>query len=228
MKYFHALATRISIIFAFLPIWRRIWNPIEQLNGYQKYIASGGEDFFMDSIPTPLRGDKAVVLGGYLGESSIRLARLGYSVIAFEPVKDFADAILRRARKEAVNIEVVVAAALDHNRGVDLFIQGDETTLALGDSKSDLRVASVDFADWLNSQGEEIRLMEVNIEGAEFALLNLVIESGSIRRLNSIYIQFHNVQPQSSDEAEEIRSKLEVTHRQVWSFDWVWEKWERK
>lgn len=228
MRHFHTLATRIKILFAFLPVWRGIWNPIERLDGYQKYIASGGEDFFMASIPTPLQGDRAVVLGGYLGESSMRLAHLGYSVTAFEPVPDFAEEILRRSKQEEIDIDVVVAAAIGHSRGVDLLIQGDETTLAYRDSKPGLRVESLDFTEWLTIQAEDIRILEVNIEGAEYDLLNLVIDSGSIRRLDSLYIQFHNVGLQSALEAAEIRLKLEKTHRQVWTFEWVWENWERK
>jgi hypothetical protein len=73
---------------------------------------------------------------------------------------------------------------------------------------------------------ERIDLMKINIEGAEFDLLPAIIDSGLIKQINYIQIQFHNFVDGAVENRQLIRAALGRTHREMWNYDFVWESWE--
>ena len=59
---------------------------------------------------------------------------------------------------------------------------------------------------------ENIKLMKVNIEGGEYELLPRLIESGFIKRIRNIQIQFHEIDPESEISMEKICRDLTTPH----------------
>jgi len=73
-----------------------------------------------------------------------------------------------------------------------------------------------------------VDLMKINIEGAEYALLEHMIEVDVIKYIKDIQIQFHNFVEFAAERRQNIISVLTDTHSQSWCFLFVWESWERK
>ena len=68
--------------------------------------------------------------------------------------------------------------------------------------------------------------MKLNIEGAEFEVFDRLIETGLHDRIDCFLIQFHEYQATAREHRERIRSVLAKTHRLVWDFPMVWERWD--
>lgn len=172
----------------------------------------------------------AVVLGGFKGLSSRAFEAKGYRVVSFEPVPSFAEEIRNLAKRESLDIEVIEAAASDSEGELALEEKGEQTSQL--DSSSSVKgavvVQKVDFANWVRGCGLEIDILEMNIEGSEFDVLPRLLESEEIKSIVRLNIQFHKVSSDSQFLQQAIREALAKTHNLLWSFDWLWEAWERK
>lgn len=83
----------------------------------------------------------------------------------------------------------------------------------------------VDIAPFLQ---REVAVMKMNIEGAEYDLLDYIIRKGLHKNIKNIQVQFHKV-----DEMEyelfynQIKDKLSLTHELTYCYPYVWENWQR-
>jgi FkbM family methyltransferase len=72
---------------------------------------------------------------------------------------------------------------------------------------------------------ERIDYLKLNIEGAEYDLLDRLIEAGWVRRTRYLLIQFHEWIEGAHKRRWQIRRKLRATHDQVWNHPWIYELW---
>lgn len=80
----------------------------------------------------------------------------------------------------------------------------------------------------LLSKYDEIALVKINIEGAEYALLNHVIDAGLHKRIKDLQVQFHWIDGEPIEEMYgAIASKLRETHHLTFYYPFVWENWRR-
>ena len=71
--------------------------------------------------------------------------------------------------------------------------------------------------------------MKINIEGAEYKLLDRIIDTGLINNINHLQIQFHKKDIENPEyKREKAISKLSETHNNIWSYYYVWERWSNK
>lgn len=87
---------------------------------------------------------------------------------------------------------------------------------------------------------ERINLMKINIEGAEFPLLESMLgldqpRSGPdgqadelLSRIDCLQIQFHEWHPGAYGRYRRIARALRRTHKRTWHFSFVWEQWQRR
>ena len=68
----------------------------------------------------------------------------------------------------------------------------------------------------------------MNIEGAEFELLESIISSEAILLVSTLVVQFHKVEELSQYKKELLRNSLRKSHNSVMNFEWVWEVWQIK
>jgi len=80
---------------------------------------------------------------------------------------------------------------------------------------------------WNDLQLGQVDLMKINIEGAEFPLLEKMIEADLLRCVDCFMIQFHEWHPGAYGRRRRIRKELAKTHRLLWDYHFVWEKWVR-
>jgi hypothetical protein len=66
----------------------------------------------------------------------------------------------------------------------------------------------------------------LNVEGAEYAILNQLIDSGTVSQIQNIQIQFR-VSNNSEQDYKLIESRLKKTHKLTWRYPFVWENREK-
>ncbi len=88
-------------------------------------------------------------------------------------------------------------------------------------------ILSVDEA-WDSLALDRVKLMKINIEGAEFDLLERMIESELLDKVDCFMIQFHEWHPGAHLRRRRIRRVLARTHQLDWDYHFVWEKWTRR
>jgi hypothetical protein len=67
--------------------------------------------------------------------------------------------------------------------------------------------------------------MKINIEGGEYELLEHLINSGLVSRIRRMQIQFHDFVPDAVARRARLVEALARSHRQSWSYYFVWEEW---
>lgn len=167
-------------------------------------------------------------VGGFEGQwASDIVAMYGCRVHVFEPVTEFAGRIERRfARNPLVTVHPVGLSSEE----------ATTTATVAGDSSSHLRDGGVQVSIRLRPAGalmdelgcEQIDLMKVNIEGAEYDLLEHLTNSGLISRVRDLQVQFHAFVPDAADRVEALRASLQKTHYPTYQYDFQWENWRRR
>jgi FkbM family methyltransferase len=167
-----------------------------------------------------------VDLGGYEGQwTSDIVARYGCHVHVFEPVPQFARAIAARFRKNS--LVTVHDFGLGAEAGTLGLTLADDGTSALRGTgvPVDGRVERAD--DWFAKEAiTRVDLMKINIEGAEYELLEHLIETGLVLRIGHIQVQFHDFVSDAPARMKAIQEKLKKTHEPEWQYEFVWESWK--
>lgn len=178
----------------------------------------------------PGLGPDSLVLdiGGFEGSWADRIsAQYGSRIHIFEPHPGFADNL---AQKYEGNSRITVHPfALGSTDGVlDLSDAGDASSAVSG-AHAAVRGKVVDVARFMTEFPEgRIALAKINIEGGEYDLLPALAAADELARFDTIQVQFHLFTPANISMRERIRESLATTHRQDWSYDFVWEQWTRR
>ena len=167
-------------------------------------------------------------VGGFEGQwASDIVAMYGCRVYVFEPIEDYAERIERRfARNPLVSVHEVGLSARDET--VVASVAGDASShLRRGDQQVEIRLRSA--ASVIEEFGcDEIDLMKLNIEGAEYDLLEHMVASGLISRVRDLQVQFHAFVPHAHERMMSTRAALEATHYPTYMYDFHWENWRRR
>lgn len=167
-------------------------------------------------------------VGGYLGDYAEAIyQKFGCQVYLFEPVPQFYDSCVERF----INNPSIICLnyGLSSKSGwFEINLNNNESSFkkpGLSNISQKAEVRSITkVATELGI--ENIDLIKINIEGAEFELLPEIIDAGLIRRIKYIQVQFHNFDAGAVDARFHIRSMLKQTHREMWNYDFLWESWE--
>jgi FkbM family methyltransferase len=198
--------------------------PTEHDKEVNRWLSDGGDDRFRYDYN--LCSDSLVLdLGGYKGQwASDIYARYNCRIMVFEPVKTFADKIIKRFSSNP-RIEVHVLA-LGNSRRSEQISLGDDASSLFRDTPKKETIQFEDIAVFFAEQNiQTVNLMKVNIEGGEYELLPRLIETGLINRIENLQIQFHRVTRESESQMEKICSELEKTHRPTYRYKFMWENW---
>ena len=169
-------------------------------------------------------------LGGYHGDFAAAVhERFGCKVYIFEPVPAFYQKCVDRFQG---NQKIIcLNYGLSSNNGwLNIGLAENASSFASPHAKGAVqRVQLRSVVECIRDLSiDRIDLMKINIEGGEFDVLPAIIESGDIRKVQQLQVQFHNFVDHAVKRREAIRSKLEKTHVEMWNYDFVWESWKMK
>lgn len=166
-------------------------------------------------------------LGGYEGQwASDIFAMYCCLVHVFEPVPEFAEKIrLRFARNPKIQVHDFGLASVTESRNIAVH----EDASSLFSEHPNTAIRLVKASDFLAEQQiQSIDLMKINIEGGEYGLLDHLLDTNLILRVNDIQVQFHSFVPDSRAKMENIQARLAKTHNLTYQYEFVWENWHRK
>ena len=167
-------------------------------------------------------------LGGYKGQwASDIFSKYVCRIFIFEPVTEFAKRIRGRFIKNEY-ISVFEFGLSSKNSFANISINMDSSSIYK--NSSDLQeIRLVEAIDFMKEHFiQEIDLMKINIEGAEFDLLNHLIDTEFIHNIKDIQVQFHDFLPEAETRMGKIQEKLRETHEITYQYKFVWENWRRK
>ena len=179
----------------------------------------------------PLTEDSIVFdVGGYHGDFAASInERYGCKVYVFEPVRDFYQYCIKRF-KENENITCLNYGLSSSDDFLDIGLSENASSFDSPHSKGE--VQRVEVRSVINCIKELnidcIDLLKINIEGGEYDVLTSMIQSGDIKKVHYLQVQFHNFINNADEKRNTIRQKLRDTHDEMWNYKFVWESWRLK
>ena len=197
-------------------------NEWRESNGDQTYIFD--HDLNTDSI--------VMDLGAFKGVWSEQLNnKIKCNIYLLEPVKQF---YLELENKFNMfdNIRYRQVGVSTSNVSLNLPItNGDYTQITKNDSNEGELIHLVTLEDIMKFWNiTHIDLLQINIEGAEYEVLENWLESETINKIKILQIQFHNFKEIDNNisRRKNIQKKLqEHGYKLKYNFQWVWECWQK-
>jgi len=154
--------------------------------------------------------------GGWKGDTIEEYYNKNFLVIVFEPNSTY------NCYYESFNIVPLNKAVWIYDGEIDFYIGTnysglgstlfkDKITSNIKDVKP-IKVPCIDFSKWIldNFNKDDRIILKMNIEGAEYPVLNKMIEDGSIKYINKLIISFHHhkITSITEDEHYDLLKKL--------------------
>jgi FkbM family methyltransferase len=165
-------------------------------------------------------------LGGFKGQFASDLyAKYNSKVFVFEPVTTFYEFIRDRFHCNS-NLTVFPFGLGERDYSLPIYLSGDSSSGYRKSGEEFELVRIVSFQNFLGNHAiNAIDLMKVNIEGAEYDLLDHLIENGIHLRIKNLQIQFHRAVPNYKARYMRIAKELEKSHRLTYHYPFLWENW---
>jgi FkbM family methyltransferase len=189
---------------------------------------NGVEQFWRDLPATA--DDVTIDAGGHAGDWTAQMVcRYGSKVLTFEPIREYCDQIRKRFGNNP-RVKVFQAGLAGDNGEATFALDGLSTGLfATRETNRSERVKLVDVREVFAEHGlTNVAVMKMNIEGGEYELLERMVEADLLRRVGCFLIQFHACAPDYATRHKRLQSELQKTHRLVFEYPHVWERWDRK
>jgi FkbM family methyltransferase len=167
-------------------------------------------------------------LGGHTGQwASDIFSMYCCTIHIFEPLIEFASDIKQRFLKNE-KIFVHNFGLSNEDKMVKISINGTSSSIYKEgeDVGSGRLVKAISFLQ--DNHIEKIDLMKINIEGAEYDLLEHLIDAGLISNINNIQVQFHDFVSNAEQRMIMLQKKLKNTHSLTYQYPFVWENWRVK
>ena len=169
-------------------------------------------------------------IGGYVGDFAYKInKKFGCKVYLFEPSLLFYKECLKKF-KDNKNIFCFNYGLGNINEEFELSKDNEASSIKrkltneIGEKVKVRKFVDIIAEHKIN----RIDLIKINIEGSEFELLQHIIDENLLFKINNIQVQFHHFVPDAIKKRENIISSLKKTHKNDWSYYFVWENWSLK
>ena len=167
-------------------------------------------------------------LGGYEGQwSKIIWNRFEPTVYIFEPVNSFYQTI--EDDPKCAMFKKFKCGLGKRTEDIEINISRDGSSIFTNEGNDTETISIVDIKEFIDAHNiHTIDLMKINIEGAEYDLLERIIEIGFLDKINHIQIQFHPWVDNYVERRENIINVLKKTHLCKYNYEMIWESWSIK
>jgi len=168
-------------------------------------------------------------LGGYTGVwAQQMIEKYNPNVYILEPVHSFYDGMASKFENNPKVRLLNVGVGIEDKDGI-IYMGGDGSSSNLiNENGINVKFNTIDTI--LNNFGlEYVDLIQINIEGDEYPLLENMILTGSINKFKNIQIQFHLGIEGDIERREKIRNNLLDNGFKInFDYPFVWESWGKK
>ena len=166
------------------------------------------QDTFSEVLSETRAGDLCIDLGANIGEITKRMASTGADVIGFEPDPG-AFGVLQDAVRDLPNVTLVHKAAGHQPASLMLYRSAkwspdDPSANTQGSSlvhggdgannENAVRVEVIDILAYLEALDRDIRILKMDIEGAEWDILNRLMDHPILSRIDCVFVETHERQ----------------------------------
>tara|TARA_B100001029_G_scaffold179889_1_gene192193 strand:+ start:14921 stop:15607 length:687 start_codon:yes stop_codon:yes gene_type:complete len=183
------------------------------------------------SLDYPLDENSVIFdVGAYEGNFTKKInQKFNCNIHCFEPLTKYYNFLVEEF-KEFPKVRLYNFGLLDQDKEIKISnIDGSSSIYQRpeGDVKTIVNMKS--FESFVKENNiTHIDFLYMNIEGSEYKVLNQILDTGLINDINYMQIQFHNFVKDSKKMRRLIRYKLRKTHKCVFNFPFIWERWDRK
>jgi FkbM family methyltransferase len=182
-------------------------------------------------IDYPLDSTSQVIeLGGFTGVWSKKIIdKFNPNLIIVEPIPQFVNELKRNfGSNPKVNIEGVAIST--SNKTINLYVKGCATSETNVVSKKVVSVESYDINYFISKYNlSKIDLIQVNIECEEYPLIMNWIETGFLKNVKYLQVQFHTFCENYEENYKQIFEGLKKNGFEInYKYDFVWESWVNK
>jgi FkbM family methyltransferase len=206
-------------------------------NSLGEFYQNGGNSQLYEGLP--LNGKSLVLdIGGYHGDWTKNImARYACCSDIFEPVPAFAHECIRFFKHN--NKVRVWEAGLGSSNKTCAYNLSEVATSSFGDVGSakcfEARVIGVGgYMETLMAEAGisnptgAIGCAKINVEGAEYEILETLLATNHIYKIHTLLVQFHRQPIGYQQRYNAIIEKLSQTHQRRWCYHMVWERWDLK
>ena len=167
-------------------------------------------------------------VGGYKGEFCEKIfSKFKCNVYVFEPHPVFFEALKKKFNSNK-KIKVFNYGLSDSNNEIIFYDQENGSSFYKIGNKTLLCRVKKFSSVFEENRIKKIDLIKINIEGGEYSLMNNIIETNLIDKINHFQIQFHDFINDAVQKRASIISLLMKTHELKWCYEFVWESWSKK
>ena len=169
-------------------------------------------------------------VGGFHGDFAAAIyEKFACQIYIFEPVPEFYEKCIARfqGNNRVTCFNFGLASA---NKWLDIGLAENASSFSLTDKKTPAQRVQVRSINECIREMKirRIDLMKINIEGGEFDVIPALIDSGHIKIIGNLQVQFHNFIKAAVEQRNSICTRLGATHVQMWSYEFIWESWKLK
>lgn len=200
-------------------------NLILNHNEVQRWFRDNGD--YTHNITYNLTESSTIMdLGGYIGVwVQQMIQKYNPNVYILEPIPEF-HGIMESKFKDNPKVHLMCVGVSAVNRIGEIYLSGDGTSSNLREGKSisvEYKTIEKILEDF---ELDSVDLLQVNIEGDEYPLLENMLESGSINKFKNIQVQFHLGIENDVERRNKIRNGLEQNGFKInFDYPFVWESW---
>lgn len=168
-------------------------------------------------------------LGGYKGTyASNILSLFNPHTYIFEPSQKYYEE-LNNKFKNFPNVKVINSALSNKSSTSYLVDYGESSYVSKVKRENSTTIKIIKLSEFIKKNKIKfIDLLNINIEGSEYKVLNDLLNNKCVGNINSIQIQFHKNVRFYRLKRKIIHNKLNKTHKLIWCYNFVWERWDLK
>jgi FkbM family methyltransferase len=194
----------------------------------KKWFEDNGD--YTHNLNYPLNENSNVIeIGGYIGVWSQQIIdKFNCNVFIVEPIEEFFQ-VLKQKFKKNNKVTLLKSAVSSENKKGIIYHNGDGSSSILNNENPN----EVDFITIDNMLDmfklNNVDLIQINIEGEEYTLLEHMIKTGTINFFKNIQIQFHLGITDDVLRRENIRNELIKNGFEInFDYPFVWESWYKQ
>jgi FkbM family methyltransferase len=170
-----------------------------------------------------------VELGGFTGVWATQIhSKFQCKVYAIEPIEKFYNQMVDRFKDQS-NIHLLnVGVGVEDKKGI-IYLSDDGSSSNAENSipvEVEFRTLNRILNEW---DIKEVDLLQMNIEGDEYPVLENMLETGIIDRIKTLQVQFHLGIKNDRERKEAIHERLKAKGFKLkYSYPFVWEAWTKE
>ncbi len=197
-------------------------------NEVQRWFADKGD--YTHNITYDLNEDSVVMdLGGFTGLWAKQIiGKYNPNMYIIEPIYEFYNGMVKTF-EDNDKVHLLNVAAGTENKNSTIYLNGDATSANLNTGVGvDIEYNTMEKL-LEEFEVDSVDLIQINIEGDEYPLLEDMLKTGMVNKFKNIQIQFHNGIDNDIERRNNIRRGLSDNgFTEKFNYEFVWESWTKE